>query len=162
MREGLLIVGAGQYALLVKEIALDLGYEKIGFVDDDSVIAIGTVDKIQALFGEYTHGVVAIGNPAVRKEFTERLEACGYTVPALVHTRAYISPSAHIGAGAIVEPNATVQANATVGKGSIVSSGAVVRHNGIVGEYCHCDCGSVVTSGAVLDNGTKIDCGRVY
>ena len=162
MGVGLLIVGAGQYAAFVKEIAVDLGYEKIGFVDDNSPLAIGTVDKIGALFGEYTHGVVAIGNPTVRKELTARLESCGYIVPALVHARAYVSPSASIGAGAIIEPNATVQSNAMVGKGSIVSSGAVVRHDGKVGDFCHCDCGSVVTSGATLEDGTKIDCGRVY
>ena len=162
MKEGLLIVGAGQYAYVVREIAADLGYDKVAFVDDNSEIAIGTIDKIEGLFGEYKHGIVAIGNPALRCKFTERLEACGYTVPALIHSSAYVSPCARIGAGAIIEPNATVQPNAIVGKGSIVSSGAVVRHNGVVGEYCHCDCGSVVTSNSILDSNTKIDCNKVY
>jgi len=162
MEKSLLIVGAGQYAFVVFDIASSLGYEKISFVDDCSELAIGTLSDIGALRGEYSCGVVAIGNPQIRRELTEGLKACGYGVPSLVHPMAFVSPSAQLGEGTIVEPNATVQAHAVVGRGSIISSGAVVRHNGVVGEYCHCDCGSVVMSSAVVDNNTKIECGKVY
>ena len=162
MEKSLLIVGAGQYAYVVCDIASALGYEKISFVDDVSEVAIGKIADIERLAHSYSHGVVAIGNPTVRRELTERLLSCGYTVPVLVHPLGYASPSARLGAGVIVEPNATVQANAVIGQGSIVSSGAVVRHNGVVGEYCHCDCGSVVMSGSVLADGTKIEVGKIY
>ena len=162
MNNSLLIVGAGQYAFVVFDIASSLGYEKISFVDDNSELAIGKINEIGRLREEYSCGVVAIGNPSVRRELTQRLEDCGYIVPALVHPLGYVSPSARIGAGVIVEPNATVQANAMIGKGSIVSSGAVVRHNGVVGEYCHCDCGSVVLSSSVLGDGLKVDIGKAH
>ena len=162
MNKSLLIVGAGQYAYVVYDIATALGYEKISFVDDNSQSAIGKIDDIERLAGEYSFGVVAIGNPSIRRVLTERLEACGYTVPILVHPLGFVSPSAQVGAGVIVEPNATVQANAVIGKGSIVSSGAVVRHNAVVGEYCHCDCCSVIMSRSSLASGSKIEVGKIY
>ena len=162
MNKGLLIVGAGQYAHVVFDIASDIGYDKISFVDDFSEIAKGRLDDLESFFGEFQFGIVAIGNPEMRKSLTERLEGIGYQVPTLVHPMAFVSPSARLGTGVIVEPNATVQANSSVDKGSIISSGAVVRHNGVVGEFCHCDCGSVIQTGSSVCYGTKVNCGEIF
>ena len=39
----LLIVGAGEYGHVVRELALQIGYEKVEFLDDNSPEAVGCV-----------------------------------------------------------------------------------------------------------------------
>lgn len=43
MNEILLIVGAGDHGRIISEIAEDLGYEKVAFLDDNSPQAIGKI-----------------------------------------------------------------------------------------------------------------------
>ena len=45
MDRKLLIIGAGGHGQVVAEIAMDLGYSKIDFIDDNSEIAIGTTSR---------------------------------------------------------------------------------------------------------------------
>lgn len=68
MSRNLLIIGAGIYGLVAKEIAESMGcFEKIAFVDDgakvtpDGTPVIGTSNDLTALAGAYSDAVVAIG-----------------------------------------------------------------------------------------------------
>ena len=45
----LLIVGAGEYGHVVRELALQVGYEKVEFLDDNSPIAVGKVSEFGGL-----------------------------------------------------------------------------------------------------------------
>ena len=63
--KSLLIIGAGQYGHLAKELAEDCGYEKIAFLDDSSPEAIGTVADAAKWKDDYAEFIVAIGNPPV-------------------------------------------------------------------------------------------------
>lgn len=156
----LLILGAGQFGMLTREIAESTGrFEKIDFLDDGNPIAVGKLSCYEQLRTAYDRAIVAIGNPAVRLEWLHRLRLAGYTVASLISPAAYVSSSAELGEGAIVEPMAVVQTGAALGAGCIVSSGAVVRHNAVLGAGCHCDCNSVILSTAVVPDGTKIPCG---
>ncbi len=157
MNQNLLILGAGQFGLMVKEIAESMrAFDRIDFLDDNSRLAIGKLADYANLSGTYGFAIVAIGNPDLRSGWTERLEQAGYSIATLIAPSAYIAPSAHLMKGTIIEPNATVQANATVAVGSIISSGAVIRHNASVGNYCHVDCNAVVLSGATMPDKTKV------
>ena len=63
----LLIIGAGQYDMVAKEIAESMNcFERIGFVDDASDIAVGKLCDIEKLIREYDSAVVAIGNSELR------------------------------------------------------------------------------------------------
>ena len=42
----LIIVGAGEFGMLVKEIAELLGYEKIDFLDDNAAFPIATINSV--------------------------------------------------------------------------------------------------------------------
>lgn len=157
MARNLLILGAGQFGKMVKEIAEDTGrFEKIDFLDDNSTQAVGTLSDYARYVSEYACAVVAIGNPDVRLSYLSQLESAGFTIETIVSPRAYVSPSAVLLAGTVVEPNATVQTGAYISKGCILSSGAVVRHNALVEEGCHMDCNSVLMSGVRLPSKTKV------
>lgn len=154
----LLIIGAGQFGAMVKEIAEESGkYQKISFLDDRNDDAIGKIDEMNNFTNYYEEAMVAIGDPVLRLELIERLERAGYRIATVISKSSYVSPGAEIGPGTVIEPMATVQTNVSIGKGCIVSSGAVIRHNSVLSDGCHADCNSVVPTGIRIKPMTKID-----
>ena len=157
---GLLILGAGEYGQLVKELARNK-FTTIDFLDDNSPAAVGKLTDYIKLKEKYENAVVAIGNNEVRAEWLDRLEEEGYILPIIISDKAYIYPSAIIEPGCIIEPMAVINANAIVKKGTIVSSGAVVNHNAIVNKYCHIDCNAIVGADAIVPEKMHLNYGQV-
>ena len=163
MGRKLLIVGAGAYSYVVYEIAVETGiFEKIDFLDDGKAFApngsavLGKISSIEDFAADYTDCIIAIGNAEVRLALVERvLRNTELNLCSLISQRAYVAPSATIGAGVVIEPMAVVQSGARIGNGTLISSGAVVNHNAVVEEACHVDCNFVVSSGEVVFKKTK-------
>jgi UDP-3-O-[3-hydroxymyristoyl] glucosamine N-acyltransferase len=159
----LLILGAGQFGLMVKEIAESMScFDKIDFLDDNNEIAVGKLADYEKFAFEYRYAVVAIGNPEIRLSYIQKLAEACFIVAVIASPQAYIASSAQIMKGSIIEPMAVVQVNSVVAIGSIISSGAVVRHNAFVGDVCHVDCNAVVMSGSIVPAKTKIEACSVY
>lgn len=173
----LLILGAGQYGVLAREIAESMGcFANIAFLDDshprapschpregeDLLDIIGTTRDIAKFAKEFHYAFVAIGNPDVRRYLVEQVLSNGMDLVTLVHPTAYISPSAQLQKGVCIEPKATVQTKAFVAQASFIASGAIIRHNATVGEFCHIDCNAVVQTDAVVPPATKVPCNSVY
>ena len=186
-QNSLLVMGAGQYGVMAKEIAEAMGiFDRIAFLDDSykasaasrqeshperiaseaegssKISLIGIFADIPKFAAEFRYGFVAIGNPALRRKLTEQLQQKNITPATLVHPTAYVSPSAQLDAGCCVEPNATVQTGAVIKQASFIASGAVIRHNATVGEFCHVDCNAVVNTLAVVPAGTHILAQETY
>ena len=161
--ENLLILGAGQYGRVVRDTAEAMGrFGKVGFLDDNSPLALGKLSEYESFAREYGCAVVAMGNPQLRRQWLEKLEAAGFALPALVHPRAWVSPSAVLGQGTVVEPMAVVNSEAVVGPGGLLCAGCVVNHNSVVGGCCQIDCNAVVASNAHVPEGTKVPSGTVF
>lgn len=159
----LLIIGAGQYGYVAKEIAeADGCYDKISFIDNNSPLAIGKTDELESFVFNYANAFVAIGDSRIRLEIFDKLNRLGYQQITLIHPKAYVSPSANIGNGCIVEPNAVIHSNVSVGMGCLISAGAVINHDAVVEDGCHIDCNATVTARSVVNAGTKVECGQVY
>ena len=166
----LLIVGAGIYGLVAKEIAESMGcFSKIGFVDDgakatpNGIPVIGTGQDLVALSKEYDSAVVAIGNPAVRLAILEKLEMeTNLNVATLVSPRAYVSPSARIEPGSVIEPMAVIHAECVLGKGCIISAGAVVNHASHCGDCVHVDCNATIAGNTTVSSGVKVVSNTVF
>ncbi len=153
----LLILGAGQYGLVAKEVAQAIGgYDSIEFLDDCNENAIGKLADVENI--QYDVAFVAIGNPAVRKALLERIAR----PVTLIHPKATVSSSAKIGEGCIVEAGAVICAGAEVGKGTLVMANAVVGHNATVGEFCQLKYNCSVPERAEVPNATKIECNVVF
>lgn len=164
MEKKLLILGAGGYGSVVKEIAMEMNeFTKIDFLDDSYGEETKSFheESIGKLAGEYNFAIVAIGDPAVRREWTEKLHNVCYFITAIVTPRAYVSPSAHIEQGVVIEPNATIMANTWIEPCSFISAGAVVNHNAYVSNFSHVDCNAVVMSGAFVSVNTWVQPGEV-
>lgn len=151
MNKNLLILGAGQYGMVAREIAESMGsFEKIDFLDDHKEFAIDKLTNYEKYAAEYTYAIVAIGNAETRLSYIQKLEEACFRIAILVSPRAYIAPSAQLMKGSIIEPMAVIHANAVVAVGVIVCAGAIVNHNAAVGDGCLLQCGSVVAAGTMM------------
>ena len=140
-----MILGAGGYGHVVREIAEDSGiFDKIDFLDDSSPLAIGKFGDAEKFLKGYPNAVVALGNAELRLGYIEKLRAAGFQIPAIISPKAYVSKSAKIGNGTIVEPFSAVNANSEVGIGVLLRCGSVIDHDAKVGDFCYIDCGVVV------------------
>lgn len=157
----LLIIGAGGHGKVVAEVAEDIGYGEIDFLDDKSTEAIGKISEIEKFREQYSDAFVGIGNNQLRHELIQKLQDCGYTVPALVHPCAYVSRTANIGIGTVVEPKAIVNANSHIGDGCIISVGSIVDHDVNVGTCCHINAGAIVKAGGRIGSFRKLEAGEV-
>lgn len=158
----LLILGAGQYGMMAKEIAEAMGqFEHISFLDDNSSAAIGRLSDFDRYTIDFDSAVVAIGSAETRLKLIEQLVAAGYDVSVLIHPRAYVAPSAVIGQGSFVEPMAMVHTDVSIGMGCIISAGTIINHNAVVGEGCHLNCGTIIGARANVPSCTKIDYGQI-
>lgn len=170
MIQNLLIVGAGIYGLVAKEIAESMGcFLRIDFVDDgaketpDGTSVIGTTKDLPELSKRYTNVIVAIGNPVVRQKLIHIIEEeTLLRLVTLVSPRAYVSPSAQIGKGCIIEPMAVVHTGAALGKGCLICAGAVVNHAAMCGDCVQVDCNATVDGNTVVPGGIKVASGTVY
>ena len=162
-KKNLLILGAGQYGQVVQETAQAMGcFEKIGFLDDSSPIALGKLADYQSFAREYGCAFVAMGNPALRIQWLDKLEQAGYELPVLIHPKAYVSPSAQLGKGCIVEPMSVVHTGCILGKGCLICAGAVVNHASLCGDCVQIDCNATVAGNTVVPSGIKVPSGTVY
>lgn len=150
--KSLLILGAGGYGQLVKELAHLLGYSKIDFLDDNLKEAVGKLDDVSKIQDKYDAQIVAIGKADIREKYIKKLK----NPITLIHPSAIISNSSKIGVNVVVEPKTVIGPNSIVKNGSFICSGAVVNHNAIVGKYCQIDCNAVVGSFSEVDKYTKV------
>ena len=163
MNKNLLILGAGQYGQVAKEIAQDMGcFEKIDFLDDEKEFAIGKLSEYEKYSSSYSYAIVAMGNPKLRIDWIIKLEEACYKIAILVHPKAYVSPSAQIMKGSIIEPKAVVNTGCIISIGCIISAGAVVNHNSMCSDGVHVDCNATVSSNTLVPAGTKVCSGMVF
>jgi UDP-perosamine 4-acetyltransferase len=140
----LLLLGAGGHAKAVIEVARAAGVDLVGLVaaQPDSAImgvpVLGTDADLARLRAEgIAAAFPAIGDNALRQRLMAMLRGLGFALPALLHPRAVISPSATIGDGAVAMPLAFAGADAAIGQGAILNAGAIVEHDAVIGTAAH-------------------------
>jgi len=141
--KGLMIFGAGGHGKVVAETAEAIGgFEPIQFLDCEYVQLNGSLrwpvrDPQEAIVGERTRAVVAIGNAQRRMGLLEELKASGCMLPVLVHPTAWLSPSTLCGEGTVIFAGAVIQADARLGRAVIVNTQASVDHDCVLGDGVH-------------------------
>lgn len=170
MNKNLLILGAGQYGQVAKEIAESMGcFERISFLDDrfegdinERSGIVGKLGEYKKFLMDYTHAFVAIGSSKMRLHYIGKLSKAGFRIATLVSLKAYVSPSAKLKNGVIVEPMAVVNANSTVEIGVFVCAGAIINHNCFIGEGCTMQCGSIVPANSKVPENIMLEYNVVY
>lgn len=158
----LLILGAGGYGRTVAEAAQGM-FDEICFLDDgkQGPGVLGSCDGYEAYAGEFQYAYPAFGSNDLRATWMRRLDEAGYRVPAIVHPRAWVSPSAVVEDGAVILAMACVGAGTKVRRGAIVNIGALIDHDCTVSFCVHAAPGAVVKAGNFLAPMTKVESGEV-
>lgn len=160
----LLILGAGGMGHMIYEMVGEFGgYDKVSFLDDakkESAV-VGKLVDYQDFRGEYDCAIAAFGDNKLRVSWIEKLIACGYTVPSVIHPSAVVSPSVEIGVGCFVLPRAVINTRAKLEMGCLVNSGAVVDHDAVLEKGCHISLGSVIRAYCQIAACRKVADGKV-
>lgn len=151
---------------MVAELAELCGHQVAGFVDrTPSGQNVCSEDDAHRGFasGELPFAaerfVPAIGDCRVRLELATRY--ADLLAAPLVHPRAWVSPSATLGAGTVVLPMGSVQTLAKVGVAVIVHGGVVVDHDAVIEDGVYLAPGAVVCGGGIVTRGTLLPAGSV-
>ena len=168
----LIVVGGGEHARVVIEAARTRPDEWTisGFVDpvavettmrltaapylgDDSAIETALADAAVGDRPWVVLGLGGAGGPGLRRRLVERLEAGAATSlrwATIVHSGAWVSPTARLGPGTVVLAGAIVNSGAILGAHAIVNSAAVVEHDVVIGDFTHIAPAAVIGGGATL------------
>jgi sugar O-acyltransferase (sialic acid O-acetyltransferase NeuD family) len=162
----LLLVGGGGHALVVAEAAQLSDWTLIGVYDDAEqpcvcekfgIPRLGTMSGLLA-GGRPIPGAwhLALGNLQVRARLIERLMG---EAAAIVHPRAFVSPSATVAPGVFVGAMAVVHTAASLGPHAIINTGAIVEHECRVGANTHLAPGTVLGGNVRVGDHTLVGLG---
>lgn len=147
----ILIWGAGGHGKVVADIVRALGYQLMGFVDQDIKRLGNIVEPLGAtlLLDENSlltapqraqaiaHTMaIAIGDNIARLNAL-RLSEPYFDVPPLIHPSALVSPSALFGPATVVMPGAIINAGATIGRACILNTACVIEHDCSLSDGVH-------------------------
>lgn len=162
-----LILGAGGHGKVVADILLCQGIEVIGFLDDDArtwgttrlqLPVLGAIDTYRDFAPDAL--AMAIGGNLLRYKLVAHLGPEAKKLWCnVVHPRATISPSVHLGIGIVVAAGAVINPDTHVGDFSIINTGATVDHDCEIGPFSHVAPGVHLSGGVTLGKGVLLGVG---
>ena len=160
----LIILGAGGYGHTVADLAAQIGkYEEITFLDDDS-----RQEKISGKCADYpayvddnTEFYPAFGNNERRMTWIKQLITSGCRIARIIHSTAYISPTAYVANGCVVLPHAIINTGCEIKTGCIINCSAIVDHGCVLEEGVHVCLGAIIKAENCIPRHMKIEAGEI-
>lgn len=172
------VYGAAQGGLSIVECLRSMEtYEVVAFLDD-------AADRLGAKYcglpvwrgTELEHlrekgvGAVSthIGKAQMRLALLDRARAAGVAYMNVIHAKAVVAPTVHMGAGNVIKAGAVLDAYVEIGDCCIIDNGAIVTHHNRIGNGCYLaprvalggDCevgdGAIIGIGAAVSARTRI------
>jgi sugar O-acyltransferase (sialic acid O-acetyltransferase NeuD family) len=170
----LAIFGAGGHAREVIALVRDLNaaapvWSLAGTLTDRpewtlaAAVGLARLGGIDWLIGHPAcHVVVAVGNPASRREIVQRIRAA-VTNPfaTLIHPRAWIAERVSLGEGAQVFAGALINADARIGAHVILNIGCRVSHDAVIAEHATLGPGATLCGGASAGADCELGAGTI-
>jgi sugar O-acyltransferase (sialic acid O-acetyltransferase NeuD family) len=148
---GVLVVGSGGFAMACVDVLESSGLEVSGPVEPDGELDRSAIDGADVF--------VAVMDNRARQMLSHEVTALGGRLVAALSQRAVVSPSAQIGAGAVLMPGAVVNAGASIGEGAIVNINAAVDSEVSVGAFAHVAVGASLAGSVTVGDGALIGVG---
>ena len=173
LSESIVLVGGGGHACALLDVLRRLDrWEVIGLLDPAlepatdryGVPVIGGDDALRPLVERGCSVAIGVGQTTTtspRHALFQRLREMGASLPAIVSTRAYVSPRARLGPAAQVLHGAIVNADASIGANTIINSRALVEHEAVIGADCHIATGAIVNGRSSVGPRSFIGSGAV-
>lgn len=156
----IIVVGGGGHAKVVIEVIRSMNLAQIVGVLDLSaettdVLGVPVLGGDEQLKPLYDDGVrlaaIALGDNRLRERVGRKALQLGYELPTLIHASAVVSPSASLGAGAVVMARAVIGSASSIGELAIVNTGAVVDHDNSIGVGVHIAPGCALAGNVTVD-----------
>lgn len=164
----LAVIGAGGHGKVVADIARQIGYEEIIFLDDRRELTVcGNYHVIgksgdAAAFAEKGYDLsIAIGDAKERQRIQESLEAEKITCVTLIHPNAVIADDVGIGKGSVVMAGTVINPGSIIGKGCIINTCASVDHDCRMEDFVHVAVGAHLAGNVHVGARTWIGAGAV-
>ncbi|MBR4979699.1 MAG: hypothetical protein IKX77_04035 [Clostridia bacterium] len=160
----LVIIGAGGYGTMVKDVAEQLGiYEKIFFLDDNKTgeDVVGKCGEYEKFIDANTDIYPAFGNNEKRLELVDKLISLGAEVPTIIHPKAYVSKTAKVERGTVILPLAAVNTGCVINRACIINTSAIIDHGTVIGKGTHVCLGAIVKAENKIPPLVKIQAGEV-
>lgn len=170
--KSIVIVGAGGHAHVVQELAQNLDYSFVGFVEKSDKIPKVIVNQPiiyseeellnSELVAKYlTNGVPRTSRRLIPLSKLEKLQKIGYTPVSLISPRAIIAESVVINKGVGVFPGAIVQSHSSLGDWVLINDGAIIEHEVEIGGGTHVAPGAIICGGVTVGPNCFIGAGSV-
>lgn len=149
MKEKVIIVGAGDYAISVIHSIDESKYDIKGFLDDNmegEYLRFPIIGKsLDALDHpeEYKY-FISIANIDARKKWFKRLEDANLELITVIDKTANVATESKIGKGTYIGRNAVVGCYAVIGCNCMVYTGAIVEYHCYIGNHVRISPGAVV------------------
>jgi sugar O-acyltransferase (sialic acid O-acetyltransferase NeuD family) len=162
MSERIVVIGGGEHArVLIEAIrAGSASRELLGFVDPEAceettrrlgVPRLGDEDVLERHPGAVgILGFAALETRGKREDAVRRLSPLLHGWATVVHSSAWVSPTATMGEGTVIMAGAVVQTGARIGAHCVINTGAIVEHDAEIGEQAH------LAPGATLGGAVRI------
>ena len=138
-RRDLVVLGSGGHASSVAEAAESAGFRVLKRLNVSSpegswTGALGELEKINL---DSVSLALGVGTNHVRSELHAAVVAAfpNAAFPAIIHSSAWVSPTAEIHAGAVLLAHSSAGAHATVGVGALLNTGASLDHDSALNNF---------------------------
>jgi len=137
----LVILGNSGHTTSVADAATASGFTVIGFIGmpgdgspDAKQMSLGSLSDVYLASTEIAWG---IGTNFLRARVAEEVSEAypGARFAPIIHSTAWVSPSATVAPGAVVLAHASVGPGATVGAGAILNTGSSLDHDSRLGDF---------------------------
>jgi acetyltransferase EpsM len=163
--------GGGHGKQIIDLLRLVAAFELVGIIDDvkdagSQVMGIPVIGNSELLEGlsdrgirQAVNGIGGITDPAERKTAFDRLQAAGFTCPAIIHPTAFVEPSAIIQDGAQVFAQAYVGSECRIGYGCLINYGAILSHDCLLEARVNISPGAMLAGSVKIGEGARIGMG---
>lgn len=169
----LVIIGAGDHAAVILELALAIGRSVLGFVQPGAIDRSAVITVDLPILGDLLEPawrdsleetpdfVVALGDNLARAEAYARALAMGMQPASLVHPSATLLGGAQIGDGVQICAGAVIGVEAKILDDTIVNTAASVDHHDRVGPHAFVGPGAHLAGRVTVEAGAHIGIGAI-
>ncbi len=156
--------GAGGHAKVVYSTALSAGFIVSHVFDEDPkktglpFMNTHVLSCNEHLSTEETNYVIAIGDNRTRQKTWGSMKSHMQPI-SLIHSTAYIDPTAQIGLGTVICAGTVIQPHTVIGNHVIINTGATVDHDCLIEDFVHIGPGTHLSGGVTLKEGVFLGIG---
>lgn len=142
------IIGAGDLGQQIAHIAIQSGYNVVGFFDDYSTQQVifhssyefplfGKVCDVVEMRNKFDSVVIGIGYKhfSVRASLYEAMKKNHIPLATIIHHTAYIDSTASIGEGTVIQAKVVIDKDCKIGNNVFVNICSTVAHDSYVGNH---------------------------